>query len=901
MKKILLSFLAVFMFLMYGAMANAQTGVKGAVKDAEYSQPLVGASVTVKGTTIGTLTDANGIFSMPVDAGEVQLVITFLGYEVKEVPVTVKSGKMTEIGVIQLLTSAETINEIFILADRAKERETPVAISSIEKVQIEQQLGSRDIPLIMNSTPSVYSTQQGGGAGDARINVRGFDQKNVAIMINGVPINDMENGWVYWSNWDGLADATSSIQMQRGLSAVNLATPSIGGTMNIVTSPADHKAGGSAKFEYGSGNFFKATVSGNSGLINDKFAVSATIVRKIGEGIIDNTYTNAWAYYFGAMYKLNDKHKLELFAVGAPQRHGQNSYKQNIAAYDADYAKDLGFTDEALAAKLESKDGRFYNENWNYVNAGYEGKQYWNGKEHDRQSSGVIAERENYYHKPLINLNWYGRFTDKVSLFTTAYYSGGQGGGSGTLGSMRWDYASQPSRIVDWNATIARNSDPVANPSGAAFGILRNSVNNQWTVGALSKLRILFTEKLKGSVGVDWRTAQIEHFREVRNLLGATYFVDDNNEFESGTQYNKYLGDIIDYNFTNKVNWFGYYGQLEYSAEQITAYATFGQSFTKYDYTNHFREDPNNAGAELTAVTDRLPGYQIKGGLSYRPTKSLSFFANYGYVSKAPIFDAVIDDYSATIAENPENELFNAFEIGGEYQFNRLFDVKLNYYNTKWQNRTKNISVINPDGSEGFYFITGMDQKHTGFEVEANVHPFDFLALGFFASVADWKHTNDVTGSYLDYGSGTAEDVEYNYYTKDLKIGDAPMTQLGLMLTVYPVKQLRIQIDYRHNKDHYSYWDPFTRTDENDREQTWMAPAYSLYDLHFYYQVPLKGKSTVELFAHIFNVFDEIYIQDAVDNSRYNGYYLAGSHNAMSAEVFIGLPRTYNVGVKYGF
>ena len=39
-------------------------------------------------------------------------------------------------------------------------------------------------------------------------------------MINGVPQNDMENGWVYWSNWDGVGDGTSSIQVQRGLSVL---------------------------------------------------------------------------------------------------------------------------------------------------------------------------------------------------------------------------------------------------------------------------------------------------------------------------------------------------------------------------------------------------------------------------------------------------------------------------------------------------------------------------------------------------------------------------------------------------------------------------------------------------------------------------------------------------------
>ena len=130
-------------------------------------------------------------------------------------------------------------------------------------------LGSQDIPLAMNLVPSVYATNQGGGAGDARINVRGFNQRNVAIMINGIPVNDMENGWVYWSNWDGVADVTSSIQMQKGLSAQNLATPSIGGSMNIITDAAALEKGGSFKQEVGAWGFLKSTLSYNTGLIMD--------------------------------------------------------------------------------------------------------------------------------------------------------------------------------------------------------------------------------------------------------------------------------------------------------------------------------------------------------------------------------------------------------------------------------------------------------------------------------------------------------------------------------------------------------------------------------------------------------------------------------------------------------
>ena len=61
------------------------------------------------------------------------------------------------------------------LASRADEK-TPVAYTTVDKEEMEFRLGSQDVPMALNTTPSVYATQQGGGAGDARINVRGFNQ-----------------------------------------------------------------------------------------------------------------------------------------------------------------------------------------------------------------------------------------------------------------------------------------------------------------------------------------------------------------------------------------------------------------------------------------------------------------------------------------------------------------------------------------------------------------------------------------------------------------------------------------------------------------------------------------------------------------------------------------------------
>ncbi len=907
MRK-LITALAVLLFAVYGL--NAQTLLHGTVLDAEYNNPLPGASVVVKGTNLGTLTDMNGDFTLKVNESKVVLQISFVGYHTKELTIETGGRKELDLGTIYLKPATQEINEIYVVAERASEQRTPVAISNIERKKIEYLLGSQDLPMVMNVTPSVYATEQGGGSGDARINVRGFDQRNVAIMINGVPVNDMENGWVYWSNWDGIADATSSIQLQRGLSAVNLAVPSVGGTINIVTSPAAKKRGGIIKTEAtmfsgldGLGfGMFKTTVTGHTGLINNKFALSASLVRKFGPGIIDATWTDAWAYYFGMTYKINDKNKIELFALGAPQRHGQNLYQQNLAAYSAAYAKALHADDSTLKKFPQSQRGRFYNENWNKVDPNYDGLQFWNGKTHKRHAKDFINERENYYHKPLVNLNIYNHFSDNVSLFTVLYYSGGKGGGSGTYGHVKWDYTSEPSRIADWNGTIAANQ-----AAGHAVGILRNSVNQQWTLGLLSKLRILFNDNLKANFGIDGRYAQISHFREVRDLLGAQDFIFTGDQLHPNDTIKK-LGDKIAYYFTNTVEWMGYYGQVEYSNQLLTAYLTLGNSFVKYAHRNHFVEDPNNPGHELFLQSKFIPGYQVKTGLSLRPIEGLKTYVNVGYISKAPIFDNVISDRTHALAPNPKNEKFESAEIGAIYKYQKFADLRVNYYYTLWKDRAISILTYNQQtNKEELIFLTGLNELHQGVELEAYLKPIDQINFNFAASFANWVYLNDVEGQYSTYDDQTGEidTLTKHYYIKGLKVGDAPQKQFMGSIIVKPVTGLRLELVGRYYTDYYAKFEPTSRTNENDTAQVWKVPPYYLLDAHLNYVLPLKtDKFRISVFGHVFNILNALYISDATDNSRWNGFYGYDhrfNHDVNTASVFVGLPRTMNFGLRVEF
>ena len=187
--------------------------VVGTVWDTN-SKPLEGANVVIVGTDLGATADDSGAFSMrEIPAGTYDVTATFIGYSPMTLSVVV-GEEGTSVLDFELEVGTVVLSDVEVLASRASET-TPVAFTNIDKVDMELRLGSQDLPMILNTTPSVYATQQGGGAGDARINIRGFNQRNIAVMINGVPQNDMENGWVYWSNWDGVGDTAASIQVQR--------------------------------------------------------------------------------------------------------------------------------------------------------------------------------------------------------------------------------------------------------------------------------------------------------------------------------------------------------------------------------------------------------------------------------------------------------------------------------------------------------------------------------------------------------------------------------------------------------------------------------------------------------------------------------------------------------------
>jgi iron complex outermembrane receptor protein len=432
----------------------AQMTVSGTVTDAATGSALAGANVIVDGTSLGAAADANGGYTLSNVPNGATITASMIGY-------TDASATAESTVNLRLTKSAIQMTGLDVIAPRAKLRETPVAFSDVTKEDIKLRVASQDLNMILNETPGVYASQQGGGAGDSKVNVRGFDQRNTAILINGVPVNDMENGWVYWSNWDGMADVTSSIQIQRGLGASNLAIASVGGTINVQTSAADNEKGYNFKQELGSENFYKSTLTYNTGRMNNGYAFSALLQRKTGDGWVDATWTDAYAYFLTGSKSFGD-HAIDFTLLGAPQQHGQRD-GDNLRPETGEKGSSAGWNiyDEAKT-EYGAEDTRQINtgfngywdntgSGWGYIDQANKdaikmgtdesldgiSNMLFGGIQHTKQigDKWIINNRTNYYHKPVYNINHSWKINNQMSLSTVLYGSNGRGGGTGPLNS----------------------------------------------------------------------------------------------------------------------------------------------------------------------------------------------------------------------------------------------------------------------------------------------------------------------------------------------------------------------------------------------------------------------------------------------------------------------------------
>ena len=372
----------------------SQSTIKGKVTDAMSGEMLNQALIKTNGNVVTS--DKNGIFTLQLPIGEYELVASLDGYNNDTITINANRNLILDI-VFKLENQNASMQAIQITASMAKDRKTPIAYSNITSKDIQEKLGSSDLPMLLNNTPGVYATQQGGGAGDARITIRGFNQRNIAVMIDGIPVNDMENGWVYWSNWFGLGSVTALTQVQRGLGSSRIANPAVGGTMNIITKGISSQQKLSANVEIGDSRYTQFGFDFASGKLKGDWGFLLAATKRSSNGYVDYLFDDMYSYFAKIEKQWGSKHSLSLTVMGAPQAHGQRTYKARLSLYDRSMAMKLGM--DTVLTNMAVNQGVKYNQHWGSLN---EAKIDNNTGDTLWGQNKILNERVNTFHKPQV-------------------------------------------------------------------------------------------------------------------------------------------------------------------------------------------------------------------------------------------------------------------------------------------------------------------------------------------------------------------------------------------------------------------------------------------------------------------------------------------------------------------
>ncbi|PWB74983.1 hypothetical protein C3F09_03115, partial [candidate division GN15 bacterium] len=318
MKRVIFS---VILFMSLSATSGWSAELIGTVTD-QQGKPLANVSVVTNVAGVGTMTGTDGRFHLSYPDEASSVTFSSVGYQ----PRQFKIGEVP--ANVVLATMYYRAQDIVVRADRAQQGVTPVTFSDFTRDDIARDYTVGEFPLLLESTPNLYSYSDGGGAlGYSYMSIRGFNDERISTYINGVPLNDPEDQATYFVDLPDFAASVTDIQIQRGVGNSLYGDASFGGSVNIVTNAFARQK--QVKFTSGYGQYqsggsrvgetSKQSVEYTSGLVDGRWNFTGRYSKQKSDGYRRDSWYDGWAYYF-SIARLDPRSTTELHLYGGPMR-----------------------------------------------------------------------------------------------------------------------------------------------------------------------------------------------------------------------------------------------------------------------------------------------------------------------------------------------------------------------------------------------------------------------------------------------------------------------------------------------------------------------------------------------------------------------------------------------------
>ncbi|MFW5792857.1 MAG: TonB-dependent receptor plug domain-containing protein [Bacteroidota bacterium] len=813
-RLFIISLLLIFSSLVSFGQAETFT-LRGKVVNANDETAIQGANVVVVGSSQQTLTDKDGVFVVNVEIGDM-LIIEHSDMETVEVEVSDISD--ITVAMSPLITEDES--------------DFDSSVISLSADEIESDSQSHDISRLLAGSRDVYVNTAGYDFGQARYRIRGYDSENTLVLMNGVPVNDMETGRAYYSNWGGLNDATRMTEGYSGIGVMRSTFGRIGGATNITTRASQFRRTSKVTYSLANRSYSnRIMLTHASGVMDNgwSFAVSGSR-RWADEGYVEGTFYDAWGYFLSAEKLFNDNHSVGLIVLGAPSRRGSQGVSTQ-EVYD-------------LAGS------NYYNSNWGYQNG-------------EKRNARVGT-----YHQPLSILSHYWDLTDNTLLTTSAALSFGRGGRT----ALNWYDAQDPRpdyyRYVpsyypndpqmaeyyndqwqnnpefgqlDWNSFYEANVKNLYSVADAD-GIEGNTVTGNRSKYLLEERRIdhqritltsniesLYSENLVLSGGVNVRLHKGYQFKVVDDLMGGDWWLDVDqfaerdfaDPYMSQTDVNNpnrlvEEGDKFGYDYIANVNDYEGYGQAQFFFPKYDFYVAANLSHTTFWRTGNMKNPrfPDNSFGD--SEKQNFTNFGFKGGFTYKFSGRHYVETNLTYMTRAPFF---WNSYvSPRVRDNLVTGLSNETIYGGDLSYiirTPRIKSRLTVFYTEFKDQTWSRSFYH-DELRTFvnYIMTDVDKRHLGAELGIDINITSTLSGHIVAGTGDYIYNSRPIVTIARDNDFEVIQEQRIVYLQNYKVGGMTHTAASVGLRYNSPKYWFVGLSGSYFDDIYIDINPDRRTEE---------------------------------------------------------------------------------------
>lgn len=663
-----------------------------------------------------------------------------------------------------------------------------------------------------------------------RFKIRGYDADNFGVYINGVPMDNLDNGFTPFGLWGGLNDVMRNRDVSLGLRYNTFAFGDIGSTTNIDTRASKQRKQTSFSYSYSNRSYdHRWMFTHSTGISKHGWAFTFSASRRwADEGYVDGTYYNAWSYFAGIDKRFGQKHLLSIVAMGAPTENGRQG--------------------ASTTEMMDLAGTNYYNPYWGYQ---------------DGKKRNASVGKTN---QPIIILTHDFRLSNKASLVSAVGYSSGERSTSGldwyNAADPRPDYyrylpsylqddpvqqaavkslleSSEAARQINWQRLYDVNRDShetIYNADGIAgnnitgkrsYYILQDRVTNTKKLNVNSVVNARLSSYANLSAGASFQWQRNNYYQRVNDLLGGEFYVDlnqfaerdfptDNNAAQNDlNRPNRILhvGDQYGYDYDIDIYKAGEWAQLVFNFRKVDFFVSGELSQTQFYRTGNVRNGlfPDNSYGK--GQVNIFTNYGAKAGLTYKLNGRNYFYVNAAKLTRAPYFDNVYISARTRDAEqdNLVNEDIQTAEAG--YILNApKIKVHLSGYYTSLKHGY-NVLTFYHDDFRNFvnYALSNIDKLQFGGELGVEAHLTTTLTLNGAASVGRYYY-NSRQNAIVTLDNSAAVLDNQTVYSENYRVPSTPQEAYSFGITYRSPKFWFISITGNYFNKMWLDFNPLRRT-----------------------------------------------------------------------------------------